>query len=39
EQILKRAQKLGIPMIYGSDAHDIVSGGRGYHLIKKLIKG
>ncbi|AVW10918.1 histidinol-phosphatase HisJ [Lactiplantibacillus paraplantarum] len=39
EQILKRAKKLGIPMIYGSDAHDIISVGRGYHLIKKLIKG
>ena len=39
DQILKRAQKLDIPLIYGSDAHDIASVGRGYHLIKKLIKG
>lgn len=37
EQILQRAQKLDIPLVYGSDAHDIASVGRGYHLIKKLI--
>jgi len=36
-QILKRAQKLAIPLVYGSDAHDIASVGRGQHLIKKLI--
>ena len=39
EQILQRAQKLDIPLVYGSDAHDIASVGRGYHLIKKLIEG
>lgn len=38
-QILVRAQKLGIPLVYGSDAHDIKSVGHGYHLIKKLING
>ncbi|MFC6182195.1 histidinol-phosphatase HisJ [Lactiplantibacillus daowaiensis] len=38
-QILKRAQKLDIPLVYGSDAHDILSVGRGQHLIKKLILG
>ncbi|VDG25229.1 histidinol-phosphatase HisJ [Lactiplantibacillus mudanjiangensis] len=38
-QILKRAQKLEIPLIYGSDSHDIISVGRGQHLIKKLIVG
>ncbi|WP_048000269.1 histidinol-phosphatase HisJ [Lactiplantibacillus herbarum] len=36
-QILERVQKLSIPLIYGSDAHDIASVGRGQHLIKKLI--
>lgn len=39
EQILQRAQKLDIPLVYGSDAHGIASVGRGYHLIKKLIEG
>ena len=39
EQILQRAQKLDIPLVYGADAHDIASVGRGYHLIKKLIEG
>lgn len=39
EQILQRAQKLDIPLVYGSDAHDIASVWRGYHLIKKLIEG
>ncbi|MCG0661661.1 histidinol-phosphatase [Lactiplantibacillus plantarum] len=39
EQILQRAQKLDIPLVYGSDAHDIASVGRSYHLIKKLIEG
>lgn len=39
EQILQRAQKLDIPLVYGSDAHDIASVGRGYYLIKKLIEG
>ncbi|BDZ31497.1 histidinol-phosphatase HisJ [Lactiplantibacillus sp. WILCCON 0030] len=39
DQILKAAQKRGIPLIYGSDAHDIISVGRGQHLIKKLING
>ena len=39
EQILQRAQKLDIPLVYDSDAHDIASVGRGYHLIKKLIEG
>ena len=39
EQILQRAQKLDIPLVYGSDTHDIASVGRGYHLIKKLIEG
>lgn len=39
EQILQRAQKLDIPLVYGSDAHDIASVGRGYHFIKKLIEG
>lgn len=39
EQILQRAQKLDIPLVYGSDDHDIASVGRGYHLIKKLIEG
>ncbi|RRK11489.1 histidinol-phosphatase HisJ [Lactiplantibacillus garii] len=38
-QILERAQRLGIPLVYGSDAHDIASVGRGMHLIKKLING
>lgn len=38
DQILKRAQKRGIPLVYGSDAHDILSVGRGQHLIKKLIE-
>jgi len=37
DQIIQRAQQRGIPLIYGSDAHDIVSVGRGQHLIKKLI--
>lgn len=37
DQILKRAQKRGIPLVYGSDAHDILSVGRGQHLSKKLI--
>lgn len=38
-QILKRAQSLDIPLVYGSDAHDIASVGRGQHLIKMLING
>lgn len=37
EQILKMAQKLAIPLIYGSDAHNIESVGRGIHLVKTLI--
>ena len=36
QSILTRAQKLDIPLIYGSDAHDILSVGRGYHLVKVL---
>ena len=38
-QILKRAQSRDIPLVYGSDAHDIMSVGRGQHLVKKLING
>ncbi|MFB9770293.1 histidinol-phosphatase HisJ [Lactiplantibacillus modestisalitolerans] len=38
-EISTRAQKLGIPLIYGSDAHDVASVGRGHHLIKTLING
>lgn len=37
EQILRMAQKLAIPLIYGSDAHNIESVGRGIHLVKTLI--
>lgn len=36
DQILKRALKLEIPVVYGSDAHDILSVGRGQHLVKKI---
>ncbi|MDN6967312.1 histidinol-phosphatase HisJ [Oenococcus sp. UCMA 17063] len=36
-QILRRARKLDIPLIYGSDAHDVMSVGRGQHLVKELI--
>ena len=36
QSILTRAQKLDIPLIYGSDAHDVLSVGRGYHLAKVL---
>lgn len=34
KQIVSVAKKLKIPMIYGSDAHDIQSVGRGQHLIE-----
>ncbi|MQS76067.1 histidinol-phosphatase HisJ [Companilactobacillus halodurans] len=37
KQILNLAQKLSIPLVYGSDAHDIESVGRGIHLLKTLI--
>lgn len=36
KQITKAAQSLSIPMIYGSDAHDIDSVGHGMHLLKIL---
>lgn len=36
KQILKLAESLSIPMIYGSDAHDIESVGHGIHLLKTL---
>lgn len=39
DQILKRAQSRDIPLVYGSDAHDIMSVGRGQHVVKKLING
>jgi histidinol-phosphatase (PHP family) len=35
-QILRMAQSHSIPMVYGSDAHDIESVGHGMHLIKSL---
>ncbi|AVK63480.1 histidinol-phosphatase [Lactobacillus sp. CBA3606] len=38
-QILERAKKRGIPLIYGSDAHDIQSVGHGQHLAIALING
>ncbi|MDI4583985.1 histidinol-phosphatase HisJ [Oenococcus sp. UCMA 14587] len=37
KQILRHARKLDIPLVYGSDAHDVMSVGRGQHLVKKLI--
>ncbi|WP_125568751.1 histidinol-phosphatase HisJ [Companilactobacillus insicii] len=33
KQIIQIAKKLEIPMIYGSDAHNIMAVGRGQHLI------
>ncbi|AVK60878.1 histidinol-phosphatase [Lactobacillus sp. CBA3605] len=38
-QILARAKKRDIPLIYGSDAHDIQSVGQGQHLATALING
>ncbi|WP_300561715.1 histidinol-phosphatase HisJ [Companilactobacillus sp.] len=35
-QILKKAEGLSIPLVYGSDAHDIESVGRGFHLINSI---
>lgn len=37
KQILRMTQNLSIPLIYGSDAHDIKSVGHGIHLLKTLI--
>lgn len=34
KQITKAAQNLSIPLVYGSDAHDIDSVGHGIHLLK-----
>ncbi|MFD1472822.1 histidinol-phosphatase HisJ [Companilactobacillus mishanensis] len=36
KQVLSMAQQLGIPAVYGSDAHDIESVGHGLHLLKSL---
>lgn len=36
KQILRMAESLSIPLIYGSDAHDIDSVGHGIHLINSL---
>lgn len=36
-QITKMAKKRDIPLIYGSDAHDILSVGHGIHLADRLI--
>lgn len=37
KEILELAKSLDIPLVYGSDAHDIDSVGRGIHLLKTLI--
>lgn len=37
KQILRMTQNLSIPLIYGSDAHDIKSVGHGIHWLKTLI--
>jgi histidinol-phosphatase (PHP family) len=34
--IIKEAKKLGIPLIYGSDAHAVKAVGRGYEKVKLL---
>jgi len=36
-QCLAHAKQRGISLIFGSDAHDIMSVGRGQHLVTKLI--
>ncbi|AKP68150.1 histidinol-phosphatase HisJ [Companilactobacillus ginsenosidimutans] len=36
KQILKQAESIGIPIVYGSDAHDIESVGHGIHLINTI---
>ncbi|WP_125771187.1 histidinol-phosphatase HisJ [Companilactobacillus furfuricola] len=36
KQILRMAEGLSIPLVYGSDAHDIDSVGHGIHLINSL---
>ncbi|WP_334330060.1 histidinol-phosphatase HisJ [Companilactobacillus sp. HBUAS59699] len=36
KQIFDIAKRLEIPMIYGSDAHDIKAVGRGQHLVKTI---
>jgi histidinol-phosphatase (PHP family) len=32
KQITRMAQQMGIPLVFGSDAHAIVEVGRGWHL-------
>lgn len=35
--IIQEARKLGIPMVYGSDAHSVRDVGRGYDNFRKLV--
>ncbi|MFD1419297.1 histidinol-phosphatase HisJ [Companilactobacillus keshanensis] len=37
KQITQLAQKMNIPLVYGSDAHDIESVGHGFHLLNSAI--
>ncbi|WP_125760506.1 histidinol-phosphatase HisJ [Companilactobacillus hulinensis] len=37
KQITQLAQQLDIPLVYGSDAHDILSVGHGQHLVESAI--
>ncbi|MBW1606415.1 histidinol-phosphatase HisJ [Lactobacillus sp. Sy-1] len=39
DQIIKRAVKNGIPVVFGSDAHSIDEVGHGWHLMNNLLKG
>lgn len=36
--IIKEAKRMGIPLIYGSDAHQPEEVGRGYEIYEKIIK-
>lgn len=37
EPLIRQARQAGIPLIYGSDAHDLADVGRGYDIVSALL--
>lgn len=36
--VIDRARRMGVPLVYGSDAHNVHEVGRGYHAVEALLE-
>lgn len=36
--VIDRARRVGVPLVYGSDAHNVHEVGRGYHAVEALLE-